>query len=75
MGGCSDTDASHSLMVDMKVTYATILVKVMAVLEWGAQAGARWLLKTDDDSYINVPQTVQVRFSVRARALQHTCCM
>ena len=43
------------------VTYSSILIKVFVMLEYAADVGARWLLKTDDDAYINVPQAVQVR--------------
>lgn len=44
-----------------EVTYSSILIKVFVMLEYAADVGARWLLKTDDDAYINVPQAVQVR--------------
>jgi Fringe-like len=43
------------------VTYSSILIKVFVMMEHALKTGARWLLKTDDDAYVNVPQTVQVR--------------
>jgi hypothetical protein len=43
------------------VTYSSILIKVFVVLEHAVAVGARWVLKTDDDAYINIPQAVQVR--------------
>lgn len=49
------------LWVGPQVTYSSILIKVFVMLEHAAQIGARWLLKTDDDAYVNVPQAVQVR--------------
>ena len=55
-----DIADSDILYVGAAVTYSTILIKVFVMLEHAAQTGARWLLKTDDDAYINVPQTVQV---------------
>jgi hypothetical protein len=42
------------------VTYSSILIKVFAMLEHASSIGARWLLKTDDDAFVNIPQTVQV---------------
>lgn len=48
------------LYVGAATTYSTILIKVFVMLEHAAASGARWLLKTDDDAYINIPQTVQV---------------
>ena len=48
------------LYVGAAVTYSTILIKVFVMLEYAVETGARWLLKTDDDAYINIPQTVQV---------------
>ena len=42
------------------VTYSSILIKVFVMLEHAAATGARWLLKTDDDAYVNIPQTVEV---------------
>jgi hypothetical protein len=42
------------------VTYSSILIKVFAMLEHATSIGARWLLKTDDDAFVNIPQTVQV---------------
>jgi hypothetical protein len=42
------------------VTYSSILIKVFVMLEYATSIGARWLLKTDDDAFVNIPQTVQV---------------
>jgi hypothetical protein len=58
--GDGDED-DNVLYVDAEVTYSSILIKVYAMIEYALKSGARWLLKTDDDAYINVPQTVQVR--------------
>ena len=57
-GGHNESDV---LYVGPNVTYSSILIKVFVLLEYAATTRARWLLKTDDDAYINVPQTVQVR--------------
>jgi hypothetical protein len=50
------------LYVNEAVTYSSILIKVFVMMEYAVKTGARWLLKTDDDAYVNVPQTVQVHF-------------
>jgi hypothetical protein len=47
------------LRVGGNVTYSSILIKVFVMLEYVVNVGARWLLKTDDDAYVNIPQTVQ----------------
>lgn len=51
----------HILYANAAVTYASILIKVYVMFEHALQHGARWLLKTDDDAYVNIPQTVQAR--------------
>lgn len=56
-----DQEEEHILYVDSAVTYSTILIKVYVMLEHAAELGARWILKTDDDAYVNVPQTITVR--------------
>ena len=58
------TAAAHEpdlLLAGPRVTYDTLLIKVMALLEHAAHVRARWVLKTDDDAYVNVPQLLQAR--------------
>lgn len=64
------------LYVGAAVTYSTILIKVFVMLEYAVETGARWLLKTDDDAYVNIPQSVQVRpaCSLSSPALIDTEC-
>eukprot|EP00892_Ulva_mutabilis_P006228 jgi/Ulvmu1/3978/UM182_0006.1 len=49
----------HILYANAAVTYSSILIKVYVMFEHALKIGARWLLKTDDDAYVNIPQTVQ----------------
>ena len=60
----NEEEDEHVLYVNAAVTYSTILIKVFVMMEHALKTGARWLLKTDDDAYINVPQTVSVRTSI-----------
>ena len=57
------------------VTYSSILSKVFVMLEHAAATGARWLLKTDDDAYVNIPQTVQARSVPLAPQAHAQACM
>lgn len=54
-------EAEHILYANAAVTYSSILIKVYVMFEHALQRGTRWLLKTDDDAYVNIPQTVQAR--------------
>lgn len=59
--GVEPEQEQHILYANAAVTYASILIKVYVMFEHALHRGARWLLKTDDDAYVNIPQTVQVR--------------
>jgi hypothetical protein len=63
-------ETAEVLFVNASVTYSSILIKVFVMMEHSLKIGARWLLKTDDDAYVNVPQTVQVCYCV-ARQRMH----
>ena len=61
MNEWNEEEDGDVLYVNAAVTYSTILIKVFVMMEHALKTGARWLLKTDDDAYVNVPQTVSVR--------------
>ena len=52
------------LLVGMRVSYDTLLMKVFVLLEYAVAVGSRWILKTDDDAYVNVPQLTQVNLNI-----------
>lgn len=52
-------EEEHILYANAAVTYSSILIKVYVMFEHALQRGSKWLLKTDDDAYVNIPQTVQ----------------
>ena len=73
----SSEDVQHNdiITVGPLVTYSTILIKVFAALEAAADGNYRWVLKTDDDAYVNVPQTVHVRRLTSLPSVHACCCV
>ena len=61
----SETGQDDILLVLQTTSrYQNILEKVFALFKYAAVRGAQFVLKTDDDAYVNVPALVQVLLTV-----------